>query len=245
MKDSGYNLFNESDSFYTDICSTYTSQNGTDMTLGDRKQEIFLNKGNINTCQDSCEFVDYYSSIQKAKCECSPQMGEIDINSEFSDNKFTIKNIENTFYETLNNSNFRTLKCYELAFDFHDFFKNIGRIIMSVIIILHFIVLNVFLFYDFKNIKRFFINIYNFKRNINIKECQKKKGKKNNNKNKEKKRKKVNKKIRIKKKEKRKKKNKEDENEKNDNKNNNKTKEYNPPKRTEVHSYNNNAIQDL
>ena len=97
MKDSGYNLFNESDSFYKDICSTYTSQNGTDMTLEDRKQEIFLNKGNINICQDNCEFINYDSSMQKAKCECSPQIGEIDISSTFSDNKFTISNIADTF----------------------------------------------------------------------------------------------------------------------------------------------------
>ena len=37
---SGYDLFNENDSFYTDICSTFTSENGTDMTLADRKKEI-------------------------------------------------------------------------------------------------------------------------------------------------------------------------------------------------------------
>ena len=28
MKESGYNLFNENDSFYNDICSIYTSENG-------------------------------------------------------------------------------------------------------------------------------------------------------------------------------------------------------------------------
>ena len=55
------------------------------MILEDRKQEIFLNKGNINICQDNCEFVNYDSSMQKAKCECSPQIGEIDMSSSFSD----------------------------------------------------------------------------------------------------------------------------------------------------------------
>ena len=42
LKESGYDLFNESDSFYTDICSTFTSENGTDMTLNDRKKKYLV-----------------------------------------------------------------------------------------------------------------------------------------------------------------------------------------------------------
>ena len=35
LSESGYNLFDSEDDFYNDICSTFTSANGTDMTLED------------------------------------------------------------------------------------------------------------------------------------------------------------------------------------------------------------------
>ena len=35
LKESGYNLFDENDTFYTDICSIYTTENGTDIILSD------------------------------------------------------------------------------------------------------------------------------------------------------------------------------------------------------------------
>ena len=41
LSDSGYNLFNENESFYNDICSTYTNEDGTDMLLSDRKSDIY------------------------------------------------------------------------------------------------------------------------------------------------------------------------------------------------------------
>ena len=37
----GYNIFNISDSFYNDICSKYTAQNGADMILSKRKNVIY------------------------------------------------------------------------------------------------------------------------------------------------------------------------------------------------------------
>ena len=38
LKDSGYNLFNQNDPFYKDICTSYTTENGTDLILVDRKE---------------------------------------------------------------------------------------------------------------------------------------------------------------------------------------------------------------
>ena len=46
LRDSGYNLFDASDGFYNDICTTYTSENGTDMVLEDRKKEIYRGDNN-------------------------------------------------------------------------------------------------------------------------------------------------------------------------------------------------------
>ena len=44
------------------------------------------------------------------------------------DNLFNKKSIGKSFYSTLANSNFRVLKCYNLAFDPSIFSKNYGKI---------------------------------------------------------------------------------------------------------------------
>ena len=99
LKESGYNLFNESDKFYTDICSSYTSEYGTDMILEDRKDEILLKKANVSLCQENCKLLNYSSSTNKAQCECSPQIEKIDSGSIYSDIVFFINNIKNnTFF---------------------------------------------------------------------------------------------------------------------------------------------------
>ena len=51
LSQSGYNLFDSEDEFYNDIFSTFISTNGTDMTLNDRKTEIFSVAGNISMFQ--------------------------------------------------------------------------------------------------------------------------------------------------------------------------------------------------
>ena len=62
MSNSGYDLFNLNDSFYNDICSTYTTQDGTDLTLLDRKKIIYDKNTNISMCQEGCILLNSISS---------------------------------------------------------------------------------------------------------------------------------------------------------------------------------------
>ena len=73
LSQSGYNLFNLNDSFYNDICTTYTTENGTDLTLADRKNLIYDNNGNVSMCQEGCTFQSFNLKTRKAKCDCSVQ----------------------------------------------------------------------------------------------------------------------------------------------------------------------------
>jgi hypothetical protein len=41
LKDQGYDLFNSSDDFYNDICSTFNSENDTDIILNDRRKDFY------------------------------------------------------------------------------------------------------------------------------------------------------------------------------------------------------------
>ncbi len=52
----GYNIFDENDTFYNDICSKYTTENGTDITLNDRRVDIYGLVNNISLCQKGCTF---------------------------------------------------------------------------------------------------------------------------------------------------------------------------------------------
>ena len=141
LSKSGYNLFDLNDSFYNDICSTYTTENGTDLTLVDRKNLIYDNNGNVSLCQDGCTFESYNLTTKKAKCDCSVQIEAIITN--ISKIKFDKNELVDSFFSTLKNSNFLVLKCYKLAFSLKGQKNNIGSYIMSgitfIFIILSFV----------------------------------------------------------------------------------------------------------
>ena len=60
--------YNSSSDYYNDICSLATSQNGTDITLNDRKNEFINN--NMTLCDEDCELINYNYDIEKVKCSC-------------------------------------------------------------------------------------------------------------------------------------------------------------------------------
>ena len=61
-------IFNTSSGYFNDICYSTTSDDGTDISLQDRKNDYIY--GDNIICQDGCEFSAYNSKINKAKCEC-------------------------------------------------------------------------------------------------------------------------------------------------------------------------------
>ena len=145
LNKNGYDLFNINDSYYNDICSTYTTLDKTDILLNDRQEDYFIRNGNITLCQIHCKYKFYNLTNNKSKCECDIQTELIETNIP----KINFQNniIENFFLNPITNSNFKVLKCYKLAFDFNDFSKNIGRIMMSII---YFIFLLFMLYYIIK-----------------------------------------------------------------------------------------------
>jgi hypothetical protein len=128
----GYNVFNSNDSFYNDICATYTTENGTDITLNDRKNVVEESGTVINFCQEGCEMIEFDNKIQKAKCDCVVEETK------------TVENLEdvnfpeivlNKFLGELKSSNYLVMKCYNLLFDFELLKNNIGFFFMMPIFI--------------------------------------------------------------------------------------------------------------
>ena len=162
LKESGYDLFNQDDPFYHDVCTVYTTENGTDMILLDRKEIIYNNNGNISLCQTGCELESYNSTNKKAICNCSPQHTETKAELSFSKDNFNVNKIKDSFIGTIKNSNFLVLKCYKLAFDIKNIGKNIGRIFMTIIVFLSFVFLIIFCLCDFGKIIHYISSIFDF-----------------------------------------------------------------------------------
>jgi len=158
LNSSGYNLFNSNDKFYNDICTTYTTINNTDILLIDRKTDIYNKYANISICQENCDLVSYNDNSKRVSCFCYIQSNvtNIDLNIQ---PKFILKGVQDIFFNYLNNSNFRVLKCYRVAIDLSTIFENIGRIIMSVIVLIFVILFIIFLIKGNKHISLYLNNI--------------------------------------------------------------------------------------
>jgi hypothetical protein len=97
LSSSGYNLLDKNDSFYNDICATYTTQNGTDMSMSDRQTAIEETGGTLNLCQDGCQIKSFNSENMKIICDC--EVKSVKSISSFSDIKFTNNLMNNLFIE--------------------------------------------------------------------------------------------------------------------------------------------------
>ena len=156
LNNYGYNLFDSNDPFYNDICTVYTTENGTDVILSDRQNDIFSLNANITLCQFGCQFEFYNVTSKKAKCNCDIQ------------NNSTITNITNINFKNLIitsflilmfDSNFMVLRCYKEAFNVINLFRNIGRIIMTIILLIYLILLIIYIFKDHKKVDFYISNI--------------------------------------------------------------------------------------
>ena len=157
LEQSGYNIFNYNDPFYNNFCTPYKSLNGTDIILKDRKNDIYSKYGNISLCQKDCKYDYYNDTSKKVKCDCDVQNKDMNLDLDLSD--FQTNEILSSFYDTLSYSNFQVLKCFTLAFDFNNFFKNIGRIIMTFILLIIIILFIIYYIKDRQKLKLYLVDI--------------------------------------------------------------------------------------
>ena len=150
LNELGYNLFDPNNSFYNDICSTYTSENRTDVLLSDRRNYFYTN---ISLCQENCILDSYNSTNRRSLCECSVKDNKIV--TDFDEIEFSQKLVLKNFYTTLSNSNFRVLKCFRLVFSLSGQINNIGSYIIIIITIIIIILMIIFYIKDNKNINKY------------------------------------------------------------------------------------------
>jgi hypothetical protein len=135
----GYDLFNINDSFYQDICTPYTTINGTDILLSDRILNYY--NDTETSCQEGCQYSEYLSETKHLKCECS--VNNKNISTQTTENKDEIFDgnlILKSFYDVLKYSNYKVLKCYQLVFNLQILKINYG----SIIFICYYIIYTIF-----------------------------------------------------------------------------------------------------
>ena len=175
-----FEKYNPNSDYYNNICSTTTSEDGTDITLKDRKNEFVDN--NMSLCEENCEFIEYNQEKGKAKCSCDIKLSI----SENYETKFNKNDFFKSFTDIKNMFNFDVIKCYKTVFKIKRLMNNYGFFIAGSIIILYFLVLFIFSCCSFDKIKKEIVNII-FELKINFNPVKKNKIIKLENKNKKKK----------------------------------------------------------
>ena len=123
FKDSGIDIFDINDDFFTDICLSY-SDSGNDLILEDRIKYIFQN---YSLCEEGCTYNDIYLKNMTISCNC-----------KIKDNITTvISKINFDEIEEISSINFDIAKCYNLVFSLKGKINNIGFWIFSIILIAH------------------------------------------------------------------------------------------------------------
>lgn len=143
----GYNMFDINDSFYTDVCSTYTTKYGSDIILSDRILDYY--NGSIPVEYNNCEYSTF--NIETKKITCQTKI-ETDFFKSIK-NLFTTKknNLFKDFLEVFTDSNISVIKCFSLFFSKKGQTLNYGSYLLMIFIVLFLI--NTIIFYHKGNKK--------------------------------------------------------------------------------------------
>ena len=125
MNKYGIDILDKNNSFYNDICTPFTSEDGTDMLLSDRKTNYF--NENITLCENNCIYKSYNNTNGKAKCQCQVKKEVTDIKT-ISYEKLDV----NTFFDIKSFSNIELIKCFKLTFSKNGLVKNYGFMIVLI-----------------------------------------------------------------------------------------------------------------
>ena len=144
---------NSSSGYYNDICFTTTSEDGTDITLKDRKQD-FINK-NKSVCQEDCLFSKYDKEKMNVECSCSAK----ESSSSISNMNINKAKLYENFKDIKNIANLNFLVCYKKLFQKDGIINNYGCYSMLAIIFFHIITIFIFIINGFSSLKKKIYNI--------------------------------------------------------------------------------------
>ena len=140
INDDDIDKHNSSSKYYNDICSTTTSDYGTDISMPDRRDNFIDN--NMTLCEENCKFIKYDYKREKAKCSCDIKLSIPFLIEDIRINKYELYK---SFTDIKNILNIKLMKCYDIVLKISSLINNYGSFIIAFIIILYFIILIIFL----------------------------------------------------------------------------------------------------
>ena len=139
--------YNSSNVYYNDVCYTYKTNEGTDMTLYDRKME-YNEKYSQPLCQTNCSFNKYNGNSEKVTCECNaklsmPLISDIEIDTD---------KLINKFFDFKHLFNYEVVKCYRLLITIEGIKNNLGSYIIIGLSFINLILLILFIILEYKKL---------------------------------------------------------------------------------------------
>ena len=168
INENEINKYDPSSEFYNDECNKYSTEDGIDMTLYDRKNDY--NTKNMSLCEKDCIFIGYNTLNSKALCDCN-----IKSEIKYSENDINKDDLLNKIKSDKSSSNIKVTQCLNEALSSTENIKTNSGFISLLIILIAFII--VFIIFCIKG-KEMLINKideiifkkFSKKSNIKIKE---------------------------------------------------------------------------
>ena len=140
FQDLGIDIFNINDSFFTDVCHSYSDPENN-ITLKDRIKEIFQN---FSLCEEGCYYEEINLENMTTTCNCKVKT---DLNLE--DIVITLLPYQEK------DANFQIIKCYNLVFSLKGKLINIGFWIFLFSALAHIPFLFLFFYRGIKPVKEY------------------------------------------------------------------------------------------
>jgi len=152
----GIDIYNASSEFFNDLCYEYDSTDGKDITLEDRRNDIYQN---VSFCQEGCTYggINYDLMTVNCICDTSSIQSENVTNEGDDSNISKFEGLVKTFISNWLDFNIEVIYCYKLVFNGRIIPKNIGFIFMSSMFAFQIIFLCIFLIKKLKPIKKYMI----------------------------------------------------------------------------------------
>ena len=150
LKEQGYDPFDLNDRFYREICTPYTSENGTDVLLDDREEFVYSSLVNATLCPIGCDYQEFYANKKYIKCECGANNSDIVL---LDLEHLSGSNVYKSFLSTMKSTNYKVMICYNLVFNFKIFCHNYGSIITLILFCVYVIYIAYYCFKEISPVK--------------------------------------------------------------------------------------------
>ena len=154
----GIDIYNPTHEFFNNICYEFESSDGKDITLEDRRKDIFQN---VTFCQEGCSYGGFDYDLMIVSCICYPETLQSEPQNTTNEehpkqNKF--KELVKSFIANWLDFNIDVIYCYNLVFNGRIIKSNYGFLSMMCMFALQLIFLVIFLIKRLNPVKAYMKN---------------------------------------------------------------------------------------